>query len=231
MKTSHPKSRPRVGKRAARRNQLFAHWQQFVVQLYGNGGMVPTLDWRGGIAIDHVRRECVAFCVTSLVLAPESGAADKVGNFYFTGPEARRVFDRYFRLREEFVRNKGAPRDAAHLRPETWTRKPPNWRLPFAPGDVDLAIASLIAYWDACATKPDEIEPTVLRRQLGDIPPRDEFWDLVPLPQLVRASDLPPRLRRKLQVRERAFPNPMNRADPPVKLQPRARPRGSQKSG
>ena len=36
------------------RERLYENWRNFIVQLYGNGGLVPTLDWRGCIGIDLV---------------------------------------------------------------------------------------------------------------------------------------------------------------------------------
>jgi hypothetical protein len=204
---------------SSRQNQWFRHWQQFVVQLYGNGGQVPTLDWRGCIAIYFVRREHVAFCVSYELARGRNTSGDETGSFFFSGREARRVFNRYFALKQRFI---GSARPesarAKHLQPATWTgRRIHSWTRPFEPEDIALAIASLVAYWDSCAAKPSALAGS---DETGRKGAKEEaaFWDLKPLPRLMRMQGLPARLARELKKHAKAMPNPMHRADPPVEM-------------
>ena len=109
-------------RRVPLRERLYENWRNFIVQLYGNGGLVPTLDWRGCIGIDLVRWGGVAFEVTYMMAERGRIRDDQSGNFCFTPLEARIVFDRYHRLKRQFGRSgsreSGVP---VHLRPETWT--------------------------------------------------------------------------------------------------------------
>lgn len=218
MKTPKESGTAFTSRSTLRRQQLFRHWREFIIQLYGNGGMIPTLDWRGCIAIDFVRRESVAFCASCMVVNGRQVTEDQPGQFYFTGREARKVFDRFLALKARFARS-AHPESATpdHLRPETWTGRPARgWTESFSSEDIDLAIASLVAYWDACATKP------MLAGSDGELDPkchddRQQFWDVKPLPKLIRISGLSAGLRRELQKHAKNMPNPTLPADPPVK--------------
>lgn len=201
--------------RVLRRDQLYENWRLFVVQLYGNGGMVPTLDWRGGIVIDHVRSGAVAFCVTYMMTERGRLMDDQDGSFFFTGHESRQVFDRYHRLKGKISRsNRPESSPPVYLRPETWTgRKIHTWEEPFTAEDIDMAIASLVAYWDACAAKP----PLAVVGETQRFDSDEEFWNLKPLPKMLRVQGLPAKLARELRKQAKAMPNPMRSANPPVK--------------
>ena len=203
------------------RERLYENWRNFIVQLYGNGGLVPTLDWRGCIGIDLVRWGGVAFEATYMMAERGRIRDDQSGNFCFTPLESRIVFDRYHRLKRQFGRSgsreSGVP---VHLRPETWTgREIQAWDEPFGPRDVNMAVASLVAYWDACMAKPPAPNAPVLNSY--DIPD-EEFWDLQPLPKMIRVGKLPPKLERELRKETRTVPNPVQIANPPVQPAKRA---------
>jgi hypothetical protein len=52
--------------------------------------------------------------------------------------------------------------------------------------------------------------------------PDEEFWDLQPLPKMIRVGKLPPKLERELRKETRTVPNPVQVANPPVQPAKRA---------
>lgn len=215
-KQGNPASKTRRGLHV---DQFYEQWRHFVVQLYGNGGMIPTLDYRSCLAIDLVKQGGVAFCVTSMMVRHHRFTEEAAGNFFFTGSESRAVFRRYHRLKDAFGRSaQPTSGRAKHLCPETWTgRRPHGWSQPFSAEDIDLAIASLIAYWDACAAKFHVVQEASHKgKHRRD---RDEgFWNLRPLPKMARLQGLPVPLAREVRKHAKDMMNPMQPANPPAKL-------------
>jgi hypothetical protein len=219
MKKTKPGNPASKVSRGSNSDQFYEQWRHFVVQLYGNGGMIPTLDYRSCLAIDLIKQGGVVFCVTSMMVRHRRFTEEEAGNFFFTKSESRAVFRRYHRLKEEFGRSaRPILGRAKHLCPETWTGpRPHGWARPFSAEDIDLAIASLIAYWDACAAKfPVAQEDDRKGKRCRD---RDEgFWNLKPLPKLARLQGLPVPLAREVRKHAKDMMNPMQAANPPVEL-------------
>ena len=192
--TSRRKNRPNQ-----RLDRLFEHWRALLRGIYGASRQIQTLDGRSCIAIDRIGRDYVLFCVSTMTLQSSGVWQDEPGSFYFTKTEARCVFDRYHRLKAQFARSPKPTHDqAAHLRPETWTKLAAcDWRSPSRPEDIPLFIASLIAYWDSCIAKPP---PASKRAGRASTACKDEdVWDERPLPKFVRLEGLPPGLARRVR--------------------------------
>ena len=191
-----------AARRQMRVNQLFRHWREWLGQVYGSNRMVPTLDWRGCIAIDRMKREYVLISVNSMQVESKRLTDDHLSSFYFKAPDAKKVFDRYHRLKTKFARS-GEPTTthATHLRPETWTHEAvTDWCHPLDTKAIDFAIASLVAYWDSCYAKPASIRVKGKWGKRGVL--RDQgnrFWNLKSLPKLLRPQGLPASLLLQLR--------------------------------
>lgn len=176
-----------------RMDVLFEHWWFWMSRLRDqfDDQHILALDLRSCIVIDQVGRDTILFCASTMV-ARDGEVVDASIGMFFKRKEGRRIFDKYHWLKADFTRLKNPAGDEAlHVKAETWAKQEDlNWTRPLGSGHVNLMIASLVAHWDVCISKP----PMDCRASYNG--PRLDELGMVP--KMVRIDCVPKKLSRPL---------------------------------